>query len=609
MEGICIMNSVNFLAQRSKNSIRKEINNIIHSYNNSWDFLCELFQNSFDAIVRYNKLIGEKRHKIEFTIDVSKRQIIVKDTGIGIKAALVQEIVAPNGTDKEDEMDSIGEKGVGLTYTIFSCNNFAIETQNTDSFFKGEIKWASSWRNKSTDTTPALDIIESKDTPDTTDTYTIITLGDVDKFEPYEDDLFCQPPEVIEYIIRTRTVLGFMKKIYGEVQPDIEIEYTFIDGNGTAIKNTVPFSYMLPTQFVGRNYIDFEDFIAKAATYDDKQKTQKLRGKALYKTGHVTVNNRRLNYYCFFAPSRSLWKEICEKNNLFLAGDKEQGMLLTSGIYVVTKGMPTGIVVESPATGSSGYWNNFYMLIEDDKIVFDLGRKYIPSRTKGTIKGIAKNLFSEFLPYMKYVTTDPSVTTNINSTIQQVTKNNLYATMQNFANLKLDEIGYLKNPNSQEAAVVSIFHELIGAKILKGYYSLSTGYKQTYDLWTTYSIKASEIGSNYASLADDNGLITLPCVIEFKYAAEDIINDLSADIKFFNDMDLLVCWDLDEQKFAANAIDVEQIPDDNVLFYGSNYKLTWPGAYNLGAASEKNVLALRRFIENYILKKKNNTGS
>lgn len=73
--------------------------------------------------------------------------------------------------------------------------------------------------------------------------------------------------------------------------------------------------------------------------------------------------------------------------------------------------------------------------------------------------------------------------------------------------------------------------------------------------------------------------------------------------------DLLVCWDLDEQKFAANAIDVEQLPDDNVLFYGSNYKLKWPGAYNLGAASEKNVLALRRFIENYILKKKNNTGS
>lgn len=91
----------------------------------------------------------------------------------------------------------------------------------------------------------------------------------------------------------------------------------------------------------------------------------------------------------------------------------------------------------------------------------------------------------------------------------------------------------------------------------------------------------------------------MPCVIEFKYVAEDIIQDLSSDIKFFNDMDLLVCWDLDEQKFAKNSIEVDQIAKEDVLFYGSNYKLTWPGSYNLGAASEKPVLALRKFIEDF----------
>lgn len=66
--------------------------------------------------------------------------------------------------------------------------------------------------------------------------------------------------------------------------------------------------------------------------------------------------------------------------------DKNYGMLLNGGIYVVTKGMPTGIVIEPQTTGFSGYWSNFIMLIEDDKITFDLGRKTIPSRTKGTLK-------------------------------------------------------------------------------------------------------------------------------------------------------------------------------------------------------------------------------
>jgi len=281
-----------------------------------------------------------------------------------------------------------------------------------------------------------------------------------------------------------------------------------------------------------------------------------------------------------------------------MANDKEYGALLDGGIYVVTKGMPTGIIIEPPNTGFSGYWSNFLMLIEDDKITFDLGRKTIPSRTKGTIKEVAKQLFSEFLPYIKYVTSDPSVSTKMNSTVQQVAKTNTYTAMLSYANLKVDEIGYLKNPNEQEAAVVSIFHELVGAKILKGYYSLSTGYRQTYDLWATYDIESQYIGDNLRDVAV-NGRVTMPCVIEFKYAAESIIGDLSGDIKFFNDMDLLVCWDLNEQKFAANAIEVEQIPREDVLFYGSNYKLIWPGSYNLGAASEKPVLALRKFIEDY----------
>ena len=72
---------VNFLEARSTNSIRKEINNIINSYNNSWDILCELFQNSFDAIVRYNKNFGTKKHKIEFEISVPKRKITIRDSG------------------------------------------------------------------------------------------------------------------------------------------------------------------------------------------------------------------------------------------------------------------------------------------------------------------------------------------------------------------------------------------------------------------------------------------------------------------------------------------------------------------------------------------------
>lgn len=597
-------NSVNFLEQRSVNSLRKEINNIIDSYNNAWDILCELCQNSFDAIIRYNKRYGEdsKDHRITIEINVPKRMIRIEDTGIGIEAKRVKEIIAPNGTDKEEEVDSIGEKGVGLTYTIFTCNSFRIETQNNSSYFKGYIKNASAWRNKLNDNIPSLIIDEEREMDSTGDTYTRIELEDIELFTPEEDDLFKQTIEVLQYILRTKTVIGYLKRIYGETAPDIDVQLVYVDYKDQTIECSLDLGYWLPDDFVGNNKIIFDDFKTKAATYDDKQKTQKLRGKALIKIGSIPKNNRKINYYCFFAPSRKLWEEICEKNKLYFETDSgEKEYLLTGGIYVATKGMPTGIVIEPPTSGFSGYWNNYFIIIEDDAITFDLGRKTVPSRTKGVIKEVAKQLFVEILPYVKYVTSDPAVSTKVNLTVQQVAKTTTYQTMLKYADLKLDKINYKKNPNGQEAAVVSIFHELIGAGILKGYYSLSTGYKQTYDLWSTYRIESKYVGDNYQEFAND-GIIEMPCVIEFKYLAEAIINDLSNDIKFFTDMDLLVCWDFNEQKFASSSIEIEILPKEDVLFYGANYKMIWPGSYNLGAASEKPLLSLRQFIESYAKK-------
>jgi len=91
----------------------------------------------------------------------------------------------------------------------------------------------------------------------------------------------------------------------------------------------------------------------------------------------------------------------------------------------------------------------------------------------------------------------------------------------------------------------------------------------------------------------------LPCVIEFKYKAETILDDFNGDIKYFTDIDLIVCWDLDENKFAKERVEVEQLDPEDILFFGSNYKLIWPGAYNLGSASEKQVLSIRKFLQDY----------
>lgn len=85
---------VDFLGIRSERALRREILNICNSYNNDWDILCEITQNSYDAIVRYVKKHGEngRHHSITLTINAQTKSIRIEDTGTGIDAAKIQTI-------------------------------------------------------------------------------------------------------------------------------------------------------------------------------------------------------------------------------------------------------------------------------------------------------------------------------------------------------------------------------------------------------------------------------------------------------------------------------------------------------------------------------------
>jgi hypothetical protein len=78
---------------------------------------------------------------------------------------------------------------------------------------------------------------------------------------------------------------------------------------------------------------------------------------------------------------------------------------------------------------------------------------------------------------------------------------------------------------------------------------------------------------------------------------KEIQNICDSDRKFFTDIDLIVCWDFDETLFAKQGVSIEVLPEEEKLFFGSNFRFVWPGSYNLGNASVKPVIALRRLIQ------------
>jgi hypothetical protein len=182
--------------------------------------------------------------------------------------------------------------------------------------------------------------------------------------------------------------------------------------------------------------------------------------------------------------------------------------------------------------------------------------------------------------------------------IQQMLKDTQITKFESeIPNLKFSKISFKKFPQAQEAGVVAIFHELIGAGLLKGYCGFKEGYKLNYDFWGKYAINKSNLGRNIRENNNVPENIDLPLVIEFKYDAKSIIPDVQNDRKHFLDIDLIVCWDIDEEEFKKYAIDIETVNEDDAFFYGTNYALDWPSTYDLGQNSKKYVISLKRYID------------
>ncbi|PEI60316.1 ATP-binding protein [Priestia aryabhattai] len=596
------MSTIDFLRNISNKRLRKEIQNIIGSYTHPYDIVAELCQNIVDAINSYIKKYpsSNKAHRVTLEINALKRSIRVTDTGIGLELDQLAESLAPHGTFKDEDFDSIGEKGVGLTFAVFSSNHAEVTSVSRKGKYKAVIANASAWTNGNIDEIPEAEIKEKGDSKYNPNNFgTTIYLESIKKKYNDNIDIFHISLARLIYIIRTKTALGYLNKLWEKEHPNIIVDLIHTDLNNETTTTQIDFSYQLPSNFLNKNdVINYDEFVQQAATLSDSQKSAKLKGKSLELIGNTSRGGRTIRYYAFYAPTRNLWKTISRQNDLLIHNnlDEEPESEIKGGIFLATKGMPTGVELVPPVTGQSGYWANMYILIEDNNLDFDLGRKFIPSPTQSMYKNIAKELFSKLTAFTKYISTDPSSSQQI-TTVQQAKKNQHFTKLGHLNDLGVDGINYLKYPDGQEAAVVAIFHELIGAKILRGYYSLKHGYKLTYDFWGKYIINSSQIGTQYNEMGD----IDLPIVIEFKHDCHDILDDVESNTKFFIDMDLIVCWDIDAAKFNKKNIQVRPLAKEEVFFYGSNYELNWPGAYNLGSASTKPVLCLRKFIEDYIV--------
>lgn len=541
---------INFL-QPGISEIRKSIKGIDDSYNNEWDILAELLQNSVDAVrLKYNESEDEEyKGIINIYINSEKNMISIEDNGIGIGPKELPNLLKPFSSGKEIEPKTVGEKGVGLTFALFSSNQFEIKTGNKDGSRTAVVKDALNWKGG----VDNKNLTMSVDDSDEKVNGTIITLSYMKDLE-----IFDLSNEQMKYLIRTKTAIGNTEKIWKD-DIDITVNYEFIDNQYICHKDELPFEYFNIIDKVSANEkISLEEFYeySNDAMRSDRDKRTVLKDKIVYKKDTLKHSgNRLINYIAYFIPSRNAWETLNVTFGLLPQDIDDESLndhlekyyyaRLDSGIYTAVKGMPTGIGLNHPSTGNAGYSPNMFILFQDDKLSFDIGRKSIHGSQQNILKKHAKNIFNEFTKVMSRYGAR-----SFSSEEGNWDRDNIFESVNAMRmldkNFKKNTV-FEKIPNKQEAQVSAMFYEQIGRGKIKGLTLYTTGYKGKYDLYGRIKNKGN-------------------VVIEFKSELRNIHKDFSDEQKLFDEIDCIVCWDVteaDKDKFHELGVSITKIKTSN----------------------------------------------
>lgn len=198
------------------------------------------------------------------------------------------------------------------------------------------------------------------------------------------------------------------------------------------------------------------------------------------------------------------------------------------------------------------------------------------------LKDVAKNVFNqELLPFIPYIRKAPP--TSPTDLFRE--RFNRFDDLEQLTNLDCEQISFRKQPDTDVAGVMAIFHELVGSGELEYYEGLRSGYRQDYDFWGKYSITENELGNNVdindfhddvvsRNTATGTRSVEEEIVIEFKYDGADILREFEDKEKELDSIDIVVCWELSGD--SMTNVSVSELDSDDAKYVGCNYEIVLP---------------------------------
>ncbi len=544
-----------------------------------------------DAIEQNVKSNPNAPKLIQVIFNTSLRSIEISDTGTGISYQQVVSVLAPHQGFKRGK-GLRGEKGVGLSFILFSTNRFRIETCDGHNTISLEIHRANDWVN-GTETEPLRFVNVNISDPrifQGSITYTRIWAEQIPVARESNEDIFEYTKPRLLHALRTRTAVGHTHPLFNDGQRppvDIEVKLQYVDKTGAydGFEN-VPYSFAAPSSLLRpKEVIVWEEFKER------RVQGKNIQSKGLVHVGTATSESGRTVKWFTFISRRTTFDEISEDHHLQTSDSKD----IEPGIYISTRGMPTGIRLPPPRSQQSSYWPSFFILLEYDDLRLDMGRKYVGGRVAQMLTKVA--LSSIFNPHVNAI---PAFTTKASDPFEgleaDVTLEKIKAEVNETPSLGLSKIPYLKVP-VEEQGVVAIFHELVGANLLKGYRTLRSSSHERYDSYLTYKPDPSVTAASVKKQLTPGQSYNI--FVEFKFeAGQTLLEDFDVR-KRPKDFRLLISWTLNKSVFEENQIEVEKVELTETVFHGATHRLIFPNSFGFGAENTLHVIALKDLIEEF----------
>lgn len=593
---------------------KSNIERIISSYRHTWDIFTELIQNSADAIIEEFGFDNISNGKISLEVNKDERKIIISDNGCGIEESDLSGIlVTGESLKRKNNQGKYGFMGFGLTFIAFQSCYFNITSVKNG--FKSSRTYNDLYKfiYEDGELNPSDEESQNQQSIQTDESNgTVISIYFPQQFpdDGIESNLesafyYTEYVDLFKTILRTRTAVGLLDTVFDRVE---NFEFSLYLNDAEII---VENKFLTPREIIGTIFHDearvyeieaYSKTMIKFSENLPNHQRESMRQAILLDEviDNVEIGHRNKIYARIHISSTSKnnlnrFNEIHLRKSEF---SEENGYEYLNGIWLAINGLPTGVCLDSFEHGN---YLPFTVIVDVKEKNFqkelDAGRKGITERRAWQIKEKVKELLKthNFINYRKYILGN-------SNRIENPLYDPKEALLLKFRNKTMTTFHGINPylPPCEEQEVISLFHLLLHKNIIIGYKEKVISSKEVYDGLYDYLLVESEdtLYNPLNYLGVDRGVFNMHgstinknnIVIEFKHSLHQIFSDITTGLKNLNQIDIIVCWEIEKNKIDENGSIINPKPIRDNIYYAATHFLTHSQKSNLPVIELKTLI-------------------